>query len=145
MASLANTNIYLAIRNTEDRSQIEDHLVLDGVDVSSFASARDLWSHFQTRPVRFVITDRRFEKEFDGLDLVRQIRKNYQLPCVYILMRSNLSQLKEIKEGLDLGVDDYLVRPHNSFQIRSRILVGMRWLTYIDSITWKSRPAARVK
>jgi DNA-binding NtrC family response regulator len=75
MASLANTNIYLAIRNTEDRSQIEDHLVLDGADVSSFASARELWSRFQTRPVRFVITDRRFGADFDGMELVRRIRK----------------------------------------------------------------------
>jgi hypothetical protein len=38
-------------------------------------------------------------------------------------------------------VDDYLVYPHNSFQIRSRVLVGLRWLTYIDSITWKTRTA----
>ena len=26
-----------------------------------------------------------------------------------------MSQLKEIKEGMDLGVDGYLVSPHNSF------------------------------
>ena len=145
MASLETTSVYLAIRNTDDRSHIEDQLVLDGVNVSCFASVQDLWNHFQTRPVRFVITDRRFGADFDGMELVRQIRKNYRLPYVYILMRSNLAQLKEIKEGLDLGVDDYLVRPHNAFQIRSRVLVGLRWLTYIDSITWKSKPAADVK
>ena len=69
------------------------------------------------------------------MELVRQIRKNYQLPYVYVLMRSRLSQLKEIKEGLDIGVDDYLIYPHNTFQIRSRVLVGLRWLAYIDSIT----------
>ena len=142
MANLATTNIYLAIRNPDERSHIEDQLVLDGVNVSCFASVQDLWEHFQTRPVRFVITDRRFGTGFDGMELVRQIRNNYQLPYVYVLMRSRLAQLKEIREGLDLGVDDYLVYPHNSFQIRSRVLVGLRWLTYIDSITWKTRTAA---
>ena len=145
MAKLETIGIYLAIHDAEDRSHIEDQLVLDGVDVSSFASAQDLWDHFQARPVRFVITDRRFEKTLNGLELVSKIRKYYQLPYIYVLMRSRLAQLKEIREGLEAGVDDYLVRPHNAFQIRSRVLVGLRWLTYIDSITWKNNAGAAGK
>jgi hypothetical protein len=39
-------------------------------------------------------------------------------------------------------MDDYLIKPHNPFQIRSRALVAMRWLTYIDSITWKETEVA---
>lgn len=142
MASLKTTNICLAIRNQDDRSHIEDQLVLDGVDVSTFGSAKGLWEHFQERPARLVITDRKFGDDFDGLELVRNIRKHYQLPYIYVLMRSVMGQLDEIKAGLDAGVDDYLIRPHNPFQIRSRVLVAMRWLTYIDSITWKQTEAA---
>jgi PleD family two-component response regulator len=142
MANLETTNIYLAIRNDDERSHIEDQLVLDGADVSSFTSANDLWTHFQANPARFVITDRLFGRGFDGMELVRKIRSKYQLPYVYVLIRSRLAQLKEIKEGLAVGVDDYLVYPHNNFQIRSRVLVGMRWLTYIDSIT-NNKPESR--
>jgi len=69
------------------------------------------------------------------MELVRKIRANFQIPYVYVLMRSFMSQIDDIREGLNLGIDDYLVIPHNPFQIRSRVLVGMRWLTYIDSIT----------
>jgi DNA-binding response OmpR family regulator len=145
MASLETINIYIAIREADDRSHIEDQLVLDGVNVSCFTCAHDLWERFRTRPVRFVITDRRFGASFDGMELVRRIRKHYQLPYVYVLMRSRLAQLKEIKEGLEAGVDDYLVYPHNAFQIRSRVLVGLRWLTHIDSITWKNNAAASCK
>jgi DNA-binding response OmpR family regulator len=142
MASLATTNIYLAIRKEDDRSHIEDQLVLDGADVSTFGSATSLWEHFQQRPARMVITDRKFGDDFDGMELVRKIRKHYQLPYIYVLMRSAMGQLAEIKAGLDAGVDDYLIRPHNPFQIRSRVLVGMRWLSYIDSITWKQTEGA---
>ena len=137
MPDLATAHIYLAIRKRDDCSQIEDQLVLDGADVSTFSSAADLWEHFQQRPARLVITDRRFGDGFEGLELVRKIRKHYQLPYIYVLMRSAMNQLDEIKGGLDAGVDDYLVKPHNPFQIRSRVLVALRWLTYIDSITWK--------
>jgi hypothetical protein len=45
-----------------------------------------------------------------------------------------MNNLKQIKEALAVGADDYLVRPHNPFQLRSRALVGMRWLNYIDSL-----------
>ncbi len=142
MPDLATVHIYLAIRKRDDCSQIEDQLVLDGADVSTFSSAEDLWEHFQQRPARLVITDRRFGDGFEGLELVRKIRKHYQLPYIYVLMRSAMNQLDEIKAGLDAGVDDYLVRPHNPFQIRSRVLVALRWLTYIDSITWKETEGA---
>lgn len=135
MANLKTTKIYLAIQKDAHRSHIEDQLVLDGTSVSCFASASELWQHFQVRPVRFVITDRRFAEDFDGMELVRKIRKDYPRPYVYVMMRSAMGQIAEIKEGLNLGVDDYLIIPHNPFQIRSRVLVGMRWITYIDSIT----------
>jgi len=143
MASLTTTRIYLAVQNREDRSHIEDSLVLDHADVSSFASARSLWERFQERSARFVITDRRFGDEFDGLEMVRRIRKDFMLPYVYVLMRSTMDRLKEIQEGLDAGVDGYLVKPHNPVQIRSQVLVGMRWLTYLDSITWKDQKTTK--
>jgi DNA-binding response OmpR family regulator len=139
MPSLTTTNIYLAVRKPADRSHIEDQLVLDGADVSCFSSARELWERFQARRARFVITDRLFGDDFKGLELVQKIRQSYQMPYVYLLMRSAMGQLKDIREGLSLGVDDYLVFPHNPFQIRSRVLVGMRWLTYIDSVTGISK------
>ncbi|MEO8427938.1 MAG: hypothetical protein ABI651_12585 [Verrucomicrobiota bacterium] len=47
---------------------------------------------------------------------------------------SSMNSLKQIKEALAVGADDYLVRPHDPFQLRSRALVGMRWLSYIDSL-----------
>ncbi len=134
MASLKNTRIYIAIRKPDDRSNLEDQLVLDGADVSTFGSASDLWELFQARPARFIITDQRFGDEFDGLEMVRQIRKHHPLPYVYVLMRSIRQQLKDIQEGLAAGVDGYLVKPHHQFQIRSQVLVGLRWITYIDSI-----------
>jgi DNA-binding response OmpR family regulator len=142
MASFSSIQIYIAVRNQDERSQIEDQLVLDGANVSAFKNAQELWDCFQKRPARFVITDRKFGGDFSGLDLTRQIRKNFNLPYVYILMRGVMGQLKEIQEGLSAGVDDYLVKPHNPFQIRARVLVGMRWLTYIDSLTVDAKKAS---
>ncbi|HNQ91039.1 MAG TPA: response regulator [Verrucomicrobiota bacterium] len=127
-------SLYLAIRKEGERSATEDSLVLDGFDPSSFSSAAALWARFQERPARMVITDRRFGDDFTGIDLTRAIRTKFALPYVFVVVMSSLSRLNEIEEGLAAGVDDYLIKPHNRFQLRSRIAVGLRWLTYIDSL-----------
>ncbi len=126
--------IYLAIRSWDDRSHMEDSLVLDHYDVSGFGTAAELWPRFQTKPARMIITDRRFDDGYCGLDLARNIRGQFPLPHVYIIMLSTLSSLNEIKDGLAAGVDDYLIKPYNPFQIRSRVLVGLRWLTHLDAV-----------
>jgi DNA-binding NtrC family response regulator len=72
--------LYIAIKNREERSNMEDSLVLDGIDVTAFPSAAKLWEAFQIKPAQFVITDRRFAHDFDGLKLARAIRKHFMLP-----------------------------------------------------------------
>ena len=140
MLTKENLRVYLAIKNSVDRSHIEDTMVLDGFGVRAFGSASDLWQTFQEKPERIVITDRRFIDGFSGLDLTSKIREHHMMPYVYVVVLSTLSQLKEIKEGLAVGVDDYVVKPHNRLQFRTRVLVGMRWLNYIDSL-YESKPA----
>jgi len=131
--------IYLAIKSEKDRSPMEDALVLDGFDVSTFRSAGELWEAFRRKPARLVISERRFGSDLSGLDLARNIRKHFLRPYCYIVLLSAMNRIKEIEEGLAAGVDDYLIKPHNPFQLRSRILVGLRWLAYIDSLQMKER------
>jgi DNA-binding response OmpR family regulator len=129
-----DARIYLAIKSPKDRSHVEDTLVLDGFDVSTFATATELWEVFQSRPARVVISERRFGSGLSGLDLAANIRKDFLLPYCFIVVMSTMNRMKEIEAGLAAGVDDYLIRPYNQSQIRSRILVGLRWLAYIDSL-----------
>jgi PleD family two-component response regulator len=129
-------HIYIAVSEREARSHMEDILVLDGFDVSTFSTPKDLWEHFQTRPARFIIIDQSFGGEFSGLDLVKKIRKENLSPYVYVLVSSTIEQLSEIKDALAVGANDYLViiKPHDRFQLHSKILVGLQWLNYLDSV-----------
>lgn len=126
--------VYLALKDSTHRSLLEDKLVLDGFDVRVFASAAALWEAFQERPARMVITERRFGGGMSGLELTRAIRKDFLLPYVFVVVMSTMSRIAEIKDGLAAGVDDYLVSPPHPLQFRSRVLVGVRWLQYLDSL-----------
>lgn len=124
----------LAIRRQEDCSHIEDALVLDGFNITVFPNAESLWDNFQLRPARIIISDRRFGEGMSGLELAQRIRKQFLMPYCYIILRSTMNHLPEIEEGLGAGADDYLIKPHNPVELRARILVGLRWLAYIDSL-----------
>ena len=134
MVNGENLKLYLAVKKRDERSKMEDTLVLDGFNIRTFSTAAGLWEAFQASPARVVITERLFADGFSGLHLVQKIRKHHLTPYVYTVVLSAMNNLKQIKEALAVGTDDYLVRPYNPFQLRSRTLVGMRWLNYIDSL-----------
>ena len=134
MVSAENLKLYLAVKKRDDRSRLEDTLVLDGFNIRTFATASELWTAFQQTPARIVISERRFADGFSGINLVSNIRKHHLTPYVYTVVLSTLASLKEMKEALAAGADDYLARPYNRLQLRSRALVGMRWLNYVDSL-----------
>ncbi len=127
-------SIYLAVKRPDERSHLVDSMVLDGFNVSGFANASELWETFRLRPARVIMTERRFEFGLSGLELVSQIRRQQPWPYVYVVVFSRMTQLEEIEQGLEAGVDDYLLKPFNPVQLRARVLVGLRWLAYLDSL-----------
>ena len=134
MITNPNVKIYAAIREPQDRAKIENLLVMDGFEVSVFAAAGDLWDIFKVRPARIVISDRRFPGLMSGFELTRRIREHHTLPYTYIILQSVMNQLHDIKDGIEAGADDYLIKPHNPFELRARLLVAERWVDYIDSL-----------
>jgi hypothetical protein len=51
--------------------------------------------------------------------------------------------MEEIEEALDAGANDYSIKSVNPLHVRTRVLVGMHWLAYIDSITTPHPPPTR--
>ena len=109
-------------------------MIMDGFNVTAFASADDLWHFFQVRPARIVMLERRFRTGLSGLDVVGHIRALQPWPYVYVVVMSSLNRVEEIEQGLEAGVDDYLLKPFSPVQLRARALVALRWLSYLDSL-----------
>lgn len=134
--------IYIAAKRPEDRTHYADSLIVDGFNATAFSSADELWNHFQLRTARIVMTERRFEYGLSGLQLVERIRQQNPWPYVYVIVTSAMNQVEEIEQGLEAGVDDYLLKPFNPIQLRARALVALRWLSYLDSL-FENQPAGR--
>jgi PleD family two-component response regulator len=130
--------ICLAVGDRLLSSRLELALIEAGYQVLPFTSARQVWENLPTRRPRFIISERTFADGFSALNLCRLVRQNYLLPYVYIYILSNRREKAEIEEALDAGANDYSIKPVTPLQIRTRVLIGLRWLAYIDSITMPS-------
>ncbi len=57
----------------------------------------------------------------DGFEVARQIRANPETRFVPIIMITALDSLQDRVKGLEAGVDDFISRPFNIFELRARI------------------------
>lgn len=60
----------------------------------------------------------------DGLDLVRRLRHRADAPAALVMTARG--EVAEICEGLDLGADDYMVKPISLQELVSRLNVALR-------------------
>ncbi|MFV1992230.1 MAG: response regulator transcription factor [Acidimicrobiales bacterium] len=64
--------------------------------------------------------------EIDGLDVVRILRSEMQLPIIMVTGRSTEDDLLL---GLDLGADDYLMKPYSPRELVARVRTVLRRTT----------------
>jgi two-component system chemotaxis response regulator CheY len=103
------------------RSQLNktDHEIWEATDGSV------AWELWQEQPIQFVITDWMMPR-MDGVELTRRIRAASTLAYTYIIMLTGRSDRDDIIDGLESGADDYLVKPFDPRELRSRVAIGMR-------------------
>src|SRR6476619_239240 len=79
---------------------------------------REMVRQFGSREVNLVILDLRLGQE-DGLDLLREIRSNSDVPVIIITghRRDDIDRVV----GLELGADDYLTKPFNLRELLARV------------------------
>ena len=76
----------------------------------------------KTEEYALVLLDLGLPKK-DGLEVLQEIRQNYSLPVIIITARDSIED--RIK-GLDLGADDYLVKPFSIDELHARIRAVVR-------------------
>ncbi len=64
--------------------------------------------------------------QIDGLELCRMLRARPDAPFIYLILLSGRDSKDDVVSGLDAGADDYLAKPFNPAELRSRIRAGER-------------------
>lgn len=77
---------------------------------------------FQTTSIDLVLLDLGLP-DIDGIDLLKILRKRLHLPIIIISARSNE---EEKVKALDLGADDYVMKPFGTNELLARIRTALR-------------------
>lgn len=105
-----------------------------GYEVLAVDDGADAWRVFQMHDApRLALLDWMLPN-LDGVEVCRRIRQDTGHPYVYIVLLTAVNQKQHLVTALDAGADDYLVKPFDASELRSRLHVGRRILAAQDEL-----------
>jgi DNA-binding response OmpR family regulator len=105
------------------RQMVTRYLEEHNVPTKSASSRNELNRHFQETHPSMIILDLRLGQD-DGLDLLREIRSHSDVPVI-ITTGHRPDEIDRIV-GLELGADDYIVKPFSLRELLARIRAVLR-------------------
>lgn len=118
----APTRLLLVDDEASIREPLCSYLIDQGFAVVAAASAAEARTALAAAPFDLVITDIMMPGE-DGLSLTRSLREMMQIPVILLTARTDET---ERVIGLEIGADDYVVKPFSPRELVARIRAVMR-------------------
>ena len=106
-----------AIRNT-----LEEQLTLHGFDVIAARDGAEAFDRFATSKPDLVLSDLAMPRA-DGFVLIQRIRANGDTPIVILSVRGG--DVDKVR-ALDLGADDFVVKPFSTPELLARVRAQLR-------------------
>ncbi|PIQ52025.1 MAG: DNA-binding response regulator [Comamonadaceae bacterium CG12_big_fil_rev_8_21_14_0_65_59_15] len=99
------------------RRLLVDYLARNGFEALAAADGRTMWQQLQQHAVDLLVLDLMLPGT-DGLTLCRDLRAKSNLPVIMLTARGE--ETDRIL-GIEMGADDYLVKPFNPRELLARI------------------------
>lgn len=112
-----------------NRKLVEEMLRSEGFDVRSVGSVRDALVEFTREKFDLILLDLVLP-DGDGFTICRQVREKSAVP---IIMMSSRSDASDVVAGLELGADDYIVKPLHPQTAVARIRAQLRRATLLNT------------
>lgn len=110
----------------EDEPSIADNiryaLETEGFDTEWHAAGRDVLSSLVAKTVDLIVLDVGLP-DVSGMELCKEIRKISQVPVIFLTARSD--EIDRVV-GLEIGADDYMVKPFSPRELTARIRAVLR-------------------
>jgi OmpR family response regulator RpaB len=120
------------------RRILETRLAMAGYRVVTAADGEEGLAAFHAEEPDLVVLDVMMPK-LDGYGVVQELRKTSEVP---IVMLTALSEVKDRILGLELGADDYLMKPFSPKELEARIRCVLRRVPSATAAGSGARPAS---
>jgi phosphate regulon transcriptional regulator PhoB len=113
----------------EDEADIRDllafHLEREGYQVSTSRTGADALRHVKASPPDLILLDIMLP-ELDGLEVCRRLRREAATAALPIVMLTAKGDEVDRVLGLELGADDYIVKPFSPKEVVARVRAVLR-------------------
>jgi sigma-B regulation protein RsbU (phosphoserine phosphatase) len=116
----------LIVEDEEDtRFILERLLAKNDYEVKTAINGEEALALLETYVPKVVIADWTMPK-MDGTELCNIIKKSENYKLIYFILLTARASLKDRVTGLDIGADDFLVKPIENQELLARIRSGIR-------------------
>jgi two-component system phosphate regulon response regulator PhoB/two-component system alkaline phosphatase synthesis response regulator PhoP len=108
-------------------SELSGYFVSKGYRVKSFFDGRSVMAFLEKSPERpdLIVLDLTLP-DMDGFEVCRKIRESERFPLIPIIILSGKSSESDKIAGLDIGADDYVVKPFSPDELDARVRAVIR-------------------
>lgn len=78
-----------------------------------------------------------------GLDVCRKLHEDASRPFTYLMLLTSKTQKEDLVRGLEAGAHDFVTKPFEPSELRSRVSVGARIIEYEAALAEKNAQLAR--
>jgi two-component system, OmpR family, alkaline phosphatase synthesis response regulator PhoP len=117
-----NASVLIVEDEPELAQVLRDYLERAGFRVHSVHDGVSAISHFQHKPADIILLDLNLPG-MDGLDVARQIRRKSDVPIIMVTARVEET---DRLVGLEIGADDYILKPFSPREVVARVRAVLR-------------------
>ena len=117
--------IYIVEDDTNIREIESFALKNSGYQIQDFGNAKEFYRAVKEKKPDLALLDIMLPDE-DGMEILQKLRKNPETKRLPIIMvTAKATELDRVK-GLDLGADDYIIKPFGVMELISRVKAVLR-------------------
>lgn len=122
---MAKQHVFVVEDEEDILDLIRHHLAKEGYAVSTAANGMEAVKAILRKPPDLVLLDLMLPG-LDGLEVCRMLKKDAQTSDVPILMVTAKDEESDVVAGLELGADDYVVKPFRMKELIARVRAALR-------------------
>lgn len=125
--------ILIADDNAQIASILEEYVKMEGYDSVTAVDGKDALEKFREYSPEVILLDVMMPI-VNGFEVCRRIRESSNVPIIMITARGE--DFERIM-GLDIGADDYIVKPFSPSEVMARIRAIMRRIEWSEEKTYQ--------
>ncbi|MCU0580414.1 MAG: response regulator [Desulfobacterota bacterium] len=125
--------VLLVEDDEKDARLIQGYLLGEPYVVKRITGGEEAISRARQEKIDVVLLDILLP-DLDGLKVCQQLKAREETRNIQVLLMTALQELEVKVKGIDLGADDYLVKPVNIHELRVRLKSLIRKKAYLDNL-----------